>query len=464
MTKNTTGLPAFSAKISPVNPAEAATATVPHYLQHGSEKLFMANFTLTSGNDKKKGTTQADSIDGLAGADTLQGDAGNDTLQGGSGNDLLDGGTGNDRLLGDTGNDTLLGSAGNDYLDGGADNDRLDGGAGADTLDGGTGADTLIGGDGDDVYVIDNIGDRITETSKPTGGKADTVKSFIDFTLPNFVEHLLLQGSGFIKATGNALANRLTGNSGNNRLDGGAGDDTLQGGDGNDTLIGGSGNDRLEGGAGLDQVAYSRNRADYNIVRGDSPDSYRVESKTGTEGVDSLVGIENLVFSDQTIDLSLLFSSDSYTKGQSVIDLGSQYGKLINPVTVDGGRVYYYWDVSGDGTKANTKGAGYANSSDRVTHDWLDQLFQQDVNGRVEGENGAPVVYQYGDTDNTYRYATINGVKLALPTVGDGSSFIHSWAYRNGTTVSGTMVNDTYDDYLAIWDAYNGTGTGTIIA
>jgi len=98
MTKNTTGLPAFSAKISPVNPAEAVPATVPRYLQHGSEKLFMATLTLTSGNDKKKGTTQADSIDGLAG---------NDTLQGGSGNDLLDGGTGNDRLLGDTGNDTL---------------------------------------------------------------------------------------------------------------------------------------------------------------------------------------------------------------------------------------------------------------------------------------------------------------------------------------------------------------------
>jgi len=383
----------------------------------------MTTITLTPGNDKKKGTTQADSIDGLAGNDTLQGDAGNDSLQGGSGNDLLDGGTGND------------------------------------TLDGGTGADTLIGGDGDDLYVIDNSGDRIIETSKPTSGKADTVKSFIDFTLPNFVEHLLLQGSGFIKATGNALANRLTGNSGNNRLDGGAGDDTLQGGDGDDTLIGGTGKDRLEGGAGLDQAVYSRNRADYNIVRGDSSDSYRVESKTGTEGVDSLVGIENLVFADQTIDLSRLFSA----KGQSVIDLGSQYGKLINPVTVDGGRVYYYWDVSGDGTQANIQGAGYANSRDDVTHDWLDQLFQQDVNGRVEGENGAPVVYQDGDTDNTYRYATINGVKLALPTVGYGLDGVNDSlpGYESGlpssTAVQGTAVNNTYDDYLAIWDAYNGT-------
>jgi len=83
------------------------------------------------------------------------------------------------------------------------------------------------------------------------------------------------------------------------------------------------------------------------------------------------------------------------------------------------------------------------------------------VNGRVEGENGAPVVYQDGDTDNTYRYATINGVKLALPTVGNGDDYIASneIGYRNGTAVSNTTVNDTYDDYLAIWDGYNGTGT-----
>jgi len=155
----------------------------------------------------------------------------------------------------------------------------------------------------------------------------------------------------------------------------------------------------------------------------------------------------------------------NYTKGQAVIDLGSQYGKLINPVTVDGGRVYYYWDVSGDETLASKKGAGYANRLDYVTHDWLDQIFQQDVNGRVEGENGAPVVYLDGDTDNTYRYATLNGVKLALPTVGDGDDFIGSGelGYRRGTAIQGTAVNDTYDDYLAIWDGYNGRMTGTNI-
>jgi hypothetical protein len=137
------------------------------------------------------------------------------------------------------------------------------------------------------------------------------------------------------------------------------------------------------------------------------------------------------------------------------------YGKLIQPVQVDG-HTYYFWDVSGDRTSVNIQGAGYANSQDYVTHDWLDTIFQQDVNGRVEGENGAPVMGTDGKTDNTYRFATINGVKLALPTVGDGSTQIDSnYGSRDGTAVSGTASNPTYDDYLAIWDAYNGTGTGT---
>ncbi len=35
-----------------------------------------------------------------------------------------------------------------------------------------------------------------------------------------------------------------------------------------------------------------------------------------------------------------------------------------------------------------------------------------------------------------------------------------SGGYEPGTSVSnGTVINETYDDLLAIWDAYNGSGT-----
>jgi hypothetical protein len=54
-----------------------------------------------------------------------------------------------------------------------------------------------------------------------------------------------------------------------------------------------------------------------------------------------------------------------------------------------------------------------------------------------------------------------------LPTIGDGSDFIDYdfdydyGGYRPGSKVTGNTANSAYDDYLAIWDAYNGTGTRT---
>ncbi len=61
--------------------------------------------------------------------------------------------------------------------------------------------------------------------------------SSIDHTLSANVETLVLQGSGNVSGTGNALANNLHGNSGDNTLNGGAGADLLTGNAGNDTFV-----------------------------------------------------------------------------------------------------------------------------------------------------------------------------------------------------------------------------------
>ncbi|MDS3860474.1 calcium-binding protein [Thermosynechococcaceae cyanobacterium BACA0444] len=139
-------------------------------------------------------------------------------------------------------NNTIIGNAGINTLNGGMGDDYLDGGAGA---------DNLVGGIGNDTYLVDNIGDLVTETSTITT-EIDTVYASVTHTLTSNVENLFLTGTSALSGTGNALANTMTGNTGNNTLDGSFGADVLLGGDGSDLLIGGAGNDNLTGSNGND--------------------------------------------------------------------------------------------------------------------------------------------------------------------------------------------------------------------
>ena len=128
----------------------------------------------------------------------------------------------------------------------------------------------------------------------------------------------------------------------------------------------------------------------------------------------------------------------------SVINLGSGNGLLIAPVQVDGGKWYYYWDRDGSGS-ANI--ADYFSSSGNYTFSQLFAVFKEDVNGVV----GA-------STNNTYRYATLNGVRLALPTIGGSDGLPYGpngiGSLQPNTSVVLNEVNNAYDDLLAIWDAY----------
>ena len=93
------------------------------------------------------------------------------TVSLGSGDDSITAGDGIDILAGNGGNDMLSGGGGNDQLFGGSGQDTLIGGAGDDAIQGGVGNDVMLGGLGNDVYVVDDLGDVITEL---TGEGIDT--------------------------------------------------------------------------------------------------------------------------------------------------------------------------------------------------------------------------------------------------------------------------------------------------
>ncbi len=216
---------------------------------------------------------------GGSGADILIGNDVANSLTGGAGNDLLDGGLGIDTMVGGLGDDsyvvdvagdlvtelanegidtvqtgisyslganvenlTLTGSAAangvgnslNNLLIGNAAANRLEGGAGNDTLDGGGGIDMLVGGLGDDTYLVDVVGDVITELGNQG---TDTVKASFTYSIGANLENLVLIGAAAINGTGNSVNNIMLGNSAANRLDGGLGADTMAGGLGDDSYV-----------------------------------------------------------------------------------------------------------------------------------------------------------------------------------------------------------------------------------
>jgi Ca2+-binding RTX toxin-like protein len=191
-------------------------------------------------------------------ANTLIGNAAANVLDGGAGADTLIGGLGDDVYLVDNSADTVSEASGegtdsvqaavsytlaanveNLILTGtaalnGAGNslaNSLVGNSADNLLDGGVGADSLQGGLGNDVYVVDNIGDTITENAKEG---TDSVQSAVTWTLGANLENLTLTGAAAINGIGNSQANTLLGNAAANTLNGGGGADTLIGGLGDD--------------------------------------------------------------------------------------------------------------------------------------------------------------------------------------------------------------------------------------
>jgi Ca2+-binding RTX toxin-like protein len=316
-------------------------ADVSYVLGDNIEKLTLTRSSAINGT----GNTLDNILTGNAGNNILDGGAGADTMVGGAGDDVYYVDNSGDRVTeaASAGDDLIITSlstysiasvsnverlnyegSSNAALTGNTLNNTITGSSGNDILNGGVGADTMIGGTGDDVYVVDNVGDTVSEVADQG---TDTVQSSVSLTLSSYIEHLILTSTRAINATGNALDNTLTGNSGVN---------LLNGGDGNDSLIGGLGNDTLTGGDGADQFVFNT---------APNPRS-TLDTITDFESGTDTIGLENSVMTALgltagTLTMEQFYSSSTAVKGNDADD------RIVYNST--SGALYYDADGSGSG-------------------------------------------------------------------------------------------------------------------
>ncbi len=165
----------------------------------------------------------------------------------------------------------------------------LMGNSAANQLDGGGNADTLKGGTGDDTYIVDHVGDIVTESFN---AGIDAVNSSITYRLLNNIENMNLTGTLEIDGTGNGLVNLITGNAAINKINGGAGADIMIGGLGGDIYFVDNENDTITEylNEGIDKVNSSKTYTLPDHVENLSLTGTLAINATGNEAANTIIG------------------------------------------------------------------------------------------------------------------------------------------------------------------------------
>ena len=230
---------------------------------------------------------------------------------------------------------------------------------------------------------------------------------------------------------------------------------------GNDVLLGAGGNDIINGGTGSDTAVYSGNYADYTFSSTNGVVTV-TDGTTGRDGIDTLVDVENVRFTDRTLTVNqvlnkaatdLALSAASVTENV-VTTAGVKVGDISITDPTGGTNVL---SVSGTDAAAFEVRNGTelffigASPNFEVKPSYLVTITATDANG------GLSVSY-----DETFTI-TVNNVDEVAPTITSGATASVNENVLAGSTVYTATSTDTVD-YVGGSTSYNlkaGTGDDT---
>ncbi|CAM8643230.1 Na-Ca exchanger/integrin-beta4 [Oxalobacteraceae bacterium] len=122
---------------------------------------------------------------------------------------------------------------------------------------------------------------------------------------------------------------------------GGLGNDHLIGDGLANALTGGAGNDTLIGGGGNDTAAYAGTRTNFSLIE-TGISQWVVSDLVGSQGADTLSGIEYLRFDDTTLDISNLHASTQITASSQNVNEGGTVNFAVTSSYLAQGTVLSY--------------------------------------------------------------------------------------------------------------------------
>ena len=270
--------------------------------------------------------------------------------------------------------------------------------------------------------VVNATGDSLYLTNVYSGDTSWAVENyqFTDGALT--LDKLPLVGKG---GDGN---DTFYGHGGNDTLTGAGGSDTLYGGAGDDLLEGGFGNDTLDGGDGNDTASYAHalGAETVNLATGKA---------SGTDGVDTLVNIENIIggVGDDTLTGNAGDNRLDGGAGNDVLE-----GGLGNDTLIGG---------------AGSDTASYANAAGAVTVD-LSQ-------GKASGADGNDTLSGIENITGGGGNDTLTGDVNANTLVGGAGDDIVSGGGGNDI-LEGGLGNDTLDGGVGVDTASYAHAAGAV--